>query len=172
MNRFDAPPSRFDATELGLQATCRKHRRFPKPAATVVRMIKLLHKLTVDHGNELLRTHGLSYPEYNVLMMIDASPDGVLNPSLIADAAGEKSANVTRLTGQLLDKGLIAREAGVQDRRMSLLRLTPQGEALIAAFLPDVSGQLRQYMHHLDDGEQAQLQLLLSKLLRGVEEAL
>jgi MarR family transcriptional repressor of emrRAB len=172
VNSFTPLPSRFGATELGLQATCRKHAGFPKPAATVVRMVKLLHKLTVDHGNELLRTHGLSYPEYNVLMMIDASPDGVLNPSLIADAAGEKSANVTRLTGQLLDKGLIAREASAQDRRMSLLRLTAQGEASIAAFLPDVSAQLLAYTRHLDDDEQAQLQQLLSKLLRGVEDAL
>ncbi|SEL64759.1 MarR family transcriptional regulator, negative regulator of the multidrug operon emrRAB [Pseudoxanthomonas sp. GM95] len=172
MNRFDPPPSRFDATELGLQATCRKHASFPKPAATVVRMVKLLHKLTVDHGNELLRAHGLSYPEYNVLMMIDASPDGALNPSLIADAAGEKSANVTRLTNQLVDKGLIARQPSAHDRRMSLLRLTAQGEALIAAFLPDVSDQLLAYTRHLDAGEQAQLQQLMAKLLRGVEDAL
>ena len=42
----------------------------------------------------------------------------------------------------------------------------------IAAFLPDVSGQLLAYTRHLDDDEQAQLQQLLSKLLRGVEDAL
>jgi MarR family transcriptional regulator, negative regulator of the multidrug operon emrRAB len=172
VNRSDAPPTRFDATELGLQATSRKHPCFPRQAATVVRMVKLLHKLTVDHGNELLRAYGLSYPEYNVLMMIDASPDGALNPSLIADAAGEKSANVTRLTNQLVDKGLIARQPSAQDRRMSLLQLTPEGEALIAAFLPQVNRQLHDYMRHLDADEQAQLQQLMVKLLRGVEESL
>jgi MarR family transcriptional repressor of emrRAB len=172
VNRSATAPSRFDATELGLQATCRKHPGFPKPAATLVRLVKLLHKLAVDHGNEVLRTHGLGYPEYNVLMMIDASPDGALNPSLIADAAGEKSANVTRLTSQLVQKGLIARQASAQDRRMSLLHLTPAGEALIAAFMPDVSRQLLDYTRHLDAGEQAQLQQLLGKLLHGVEDSL
>lgn len=172
MNRFDTPPTRFDATELRLQATSGKHPSFPRQAATVVRMIKLLHKLAVDHGNELLRAYGLSYPEYNVLMMIDASTDGALNPSLVADAAGEKSANVTRLTNQLVDKGLIARLPSAQDRRMSLLRLTPAGQALVSAFLPQVNRQLHGYMRHLDADEQAQLLQLMRKLLRGVEESL
>ncbi len=172
MNRPAPAASRFDATQLRLQATCRKHRSFPRPAATLVRLVKLLHRLAVDHGNELLRAHGLGYPEYNVLMMIDASPDGALSPSLIAEAAGEKFANVTRLTNQLVDKGLLARAASAQDRRMSLLRLTPAGHALIAAFLPQVSRQLRHYTRHLDTSEQAQLQALMLKLLRGMEEPL
>lgn len=164
--------SRFDLTEQRLQATSRKHRGFPRAAATTVRLIKLLHKLTLDHGNELLRTHGLTYPEYNVLMMIDSSPDGMLNPSLIGDAAGEKSANVTRLTGQLADKGLVERTISPSDRRMWLLSLTPAGRQLIETFMPDVSAQLRGYMKRLDAGEQAQLQHLLKQLLHGVEDTL
>ncbi|MDR6673549.1 MarR family transcriptional regulator [Xanthomonas sp. 1678] len=161
--------SRFGATEQRLDVTGRKHPGFPRDAATVVRLIKLLHKLILDQGNDLLRAYGLNYSEYNVLMMIDASPDGTLSPSQLSDAASEKSANITRLTSHLVDKGLIQRSPSAEDRRMLLLRLTAEGERLIAAFMPDVFAQLSGYAQHLQRAELAQLEALLKTLLRGVE---
>jgi MarR family transcriptional repressor of emrRAB len=163
--------SRFAATEQRLDATARKHPRFPRDAALVLRLVKLLHKLSLDQSNEVLRPYGLSYAEYNVLMMIDASPDGTLNPSQLSDAAGEKSANVTRLTSQLVDKGLIQRMPSAEDRRMLLLRLTDAGERLIEALIPALCAQLDTYVQHLDPAALAQLQALLKTLLRGVEDA-
>ncbi|MBB5943200.1 MULTISPECIES: MarR family winged helix-turn-helix transcriptional regulator [Xanthomonas] len=163
--------SRFAATEQRLDVTARKHPHFPREAALVLRLIKLLHKLSLDQSNEVLRPYGLSYAEYNVLMMIDASPDGTLNPSQLGDAAGEKSANITRLTTQLVDKGLIQRMPSAQDRRMLLLRLTEAGERLIEALIPDLCAQLDTYVRHLDPAALAQLQALLKTLLRGVEDA-
>ncbi|MEL4890093.1 MarR family transcriptional regulator [Xanthomonas protegens] len=163
--------SRFAATEQRLDVTARKHPHFPRQAALVLRLIKLLHKLSLDQSNEVLRPYGLSYAEYNVLMMIDASPDGTLNPSQLSDAAGEKSANITRLTSQLVDKGLIQRMPSAEDRRMLLLRLTEAGERLIEALIPDLSAQLDTYVRHLDPAALAQLQALLKTLLRGVEDA-
>ncbi|MDY4296571.1 MULTISPECIES: MarR family transcriptional regulator [unclassified Xanthomonas] len=163
--------SRFAATEQRLDVTARKHPHFPRQAALVLRLIKLLHKLSLDQSNEVLRPYGLSYAEYNVLMMIDASPDGTLNPSQLSDAAGEKSANITRLTSQLVDKGLIQRMPSAEDRRMLLLRLTEAGERLIEALIPDLSAQLDTYVQHLDPAALVQLQALLKTLLRGVEDA-
>ena len=64
-----------------------------------------------------MKPYGLNHPEYNILMMMYGSPDNSLNPSQLADAAGEKSANVTRLTTQLCEKGYIARASSEDDRR-------------------------------------------------------
>ncbi|WP_371181683.1 MarR family winged helix-turn-helix transcriptional regulator [Xanthomonas sacchari] len=163
--------SRFAATEQRLDVTARKHPPFPREAALLLRLIKLLHKLSLDQSNEVLRPYGLSYAEYNVLMMIDASTDGTLNPSQLGDAAGEKSANITRLTTQLVDKGLIQRTPSAEDRRMLLLRLTDAGERLIDALIPALCAQLDAYVQHLDPAAMAQLQTLLKALLRGVEDA-
>jgi MarR family transcriptional regulator, negative regulator of the multidrug operon emrRAB len=161
--------SRFQATEVLLAAVGGQHPQFPSQASAIVRMVKLLYKLTQDQGNELLRRYGLTYPEYNALMMLSASGEGVLSPSQLGDAIAEKSANVTRLTTQLVDKQLIERAPSAQDRRMWRLRLTPQGEALIAGFMPEISTQLAGYASHLDADEQAQLLALLKRLLAGVE---
>ncbi|MET0289937.1 MAG: MarR family transcriptional regulator [Pseudoxanthomonas sp.] len=162
--------SRFQATETLLAAMAGQHPGFPPQASAIVRMVKLLYKLTQDQGNELLRRYGLTYPEYNALMMLSASSEGVLSPSQLGDAIAEKSANVTRLTTQLVEKHLIERAPSVQDRRMWLLRLTPQGEALIASFMPEISMQLLGYVRRLEKAEQTQLLDLLKRLLAGVEE--
>ncbi|UKE68067.1 MarR family transcriptional regulator [Xanthomonas cerealis pv. cerealis] len=134
----------------------------PRDAATVVRLIKLLHKLILDQGNDMLRAYGLNYSEYTVLMMIDASPDGTLSPSQLSDAASEESANITRLSSHLVDKRMIQRVASAEDRRVLLL-------CLIAAFMPDVLAQLSGYTQQLQSAELAQLETLLKKLLRSVE---
>jgi MarR family transcriptional regulator, negative regulator of the multidrug operon emrRAB len=163
---------RFQATEALLAAMAHRHDGFPPRASALVRMVKLLHKLTQDQGNELLRRYGLTYPEYNVLMMLSASEEGVLSPSQLADAIAEKSANVTRLTTQLVEKQLIERAPSAQDRRMWLLRLTPTGQALIARFMPEINRQLQGYASQLDPSEQDQLLGLLKRLLAGVEAGL
>jgi MarR family transcriptional repressor of emrRAB len=160
---------RFQATEVLLAAVAGQHPQFPSQASAIVRMVKLLYKLTQDQGNEVLRRYGLTYPEYNALMMLSASDEGVLSPSQLGDAIAEKSANVTRLTTQLVDKQLIERAPSAQDRRMWRLRLTPQGEALIGSFMPEISAQLTGYGSHLDADEQAHLLALLKRLLAGVE---
>jgi MarR family transcriptional repressor of emrRAB len=98
------------------------------------------------------------------------SPDNALNPSQLADAAGEKSANVTRLTTQLCEKGYIARASSEDDRRKVTLTLTPAGIALIESFLPDIVSLLFRQTRKLDATEQAQLEVLLKKMLAGYGE--
>jgi MarR family transcriptional repressor of emrRAB len=88
----------------------------------------------------------------------------------LADAAGEKSANVTRLTTQLCEKGYIARSGSDADRRKVTLTLTPKGLALIDAFLPGIVTLLHRQTRNLTTGEQDQLEVLLKKMLAGFGE--
>ena len=96
----------------------------------------------------MLKPFGLNHPEYNLLMMLYGTPGGVLNPSQLADAAGEKSANITRLTNRLCEQGLIARTASAEDRRKIALTLTPEGEALIERLLPACARCSTASTHH------------------------
>jgi MarR family transcriptional repressor of emrRAB len=91
-----------------------------------------------------------------------------MSPSELAEAAGEKSANITRLTDQLSDKGLIARNGSTDDRRKIDLKLTPAGQALIENLLPDACKWLRRQAGELTVAEQKQLEALLKKMLSGL----
>jgi MarR family transcriptional repressor of emrRAB len=159
--------SDFAPTEARLQVTRAKYPGFPREPAVLVRLVKHLYKEIHDEANAVMKPYGLNHPEYNILMMMYGSPDNALNPSQLADAAGEKSANVTRLTTQLTEKGYIARASSEEDRRKVTLTLTPAGIALIESFLPDIMTLLHRQTRNLDTAEQGQLEVLLKKMLAG-----
>ena len=161
---------RFAPTEARLDITREKYPAFPRGPAVLVRLVKHLFKEIGDEANAVMRPYGLNHPEYNILMMLYGSPDNSLHPSQLADAAGEKSANVTRLTTQLCEKGYIARSGNDEDRRKVTLTLTPQGVALIESFLPDIVTLLHRQTRNLTADEQDQLEGLLKKMLAGFGE--
>lgn len=158
----------FAPTEARLDITREKYPAFPREPAVLVRLVKHLFKEVQDEANATLRQYGLNHPEYNILMMLYGSPDNRMHPSELADAAGEKSANVTRLTSQLCDKRFIARSGNEEDRRKVTLTLTDEGLAAIEALLPDIVTLLHRQTRNLTATEQNQLEILLKKMLSGL----
>jgi MarR family transcriptional repressor of emrRAB len=117
----------------------------------------------------MLRPYGINHPEYNLLMMLYGTEGYTLHATELADAAGEKLANITRLTNELCEKGLIARNASDEDRRKVALSLTPDGVAMIEGFLPGVCALLERQVGDMQPREMAQLERLLKKFLAQLE---
>jgi MarR family transcriptional repressor of emrRAB len=159
--------SDFGSAERRLAVTYRRYPTFPRRQATLLRLIKHIHKEMSDRANAILKPHGINYPEYNLLMMIYGTDGDTISPSELAAAAGEKSANITRLTDQLGDKGLIARAASADDRRKVEVKLTPAGLALLERALPDVCEWLRHCAPELNTVQERQLETLLKRMLSG-----
>jgi MarR family transcriptional regulator, negative regulator of the multidrug operon emrRAB len=168
MNLLGLHMADFASAEQRLAVTCRRYPDYPRRAGALVRLIKHVYKEVNDATNALLKPYGINHSEYNLLMMMYGTESGTMSPSELADAAGEKSANITRLTDQLNDKGLIARTASADDRRKIDLKLTPAGQALIESLLPDACKWLRQQAAKLAVAEQKQLEALLKKMLSGI----
>ncbi len=161
--------SSFDVTETRIDATCKRWPGFPREPAVLVRLIKGVYKAVHDRANGVLREFDLSHAEYNILMMLYGTPGRPLTPSELAGAATEKSANITRLTDQLCNKGLLERIPDSSDRRKLGLHLTSDGVACIQSLLPKMGELLVMQVQGLDAGEQQQLEVLLKKMLAGVE---
>ena len=160
--------SGYASIDEKLAISSRRHPGFPRDQAMLARLVKLVHKLFCDHGNQLLRDYGISHPEYNVLMMLDGSEAG-LSPSEISEAASEKSSNVTRLIDQLLAKGLVSREPSEADRRKLVVRLSADGERLIETLMPAVINQLQRFFSCVEKHELQQMEALLTRVLVGLE---
>jgi MarR family transcriptional repressor of emrRAB len=160
--------SSFAPTEQHLAITARRDPQFPRQAATVMRLIRHVQRRVHDQANAALKPWGINHPQYNLLMMMYGTEGYALNPSQLAEAAGEKSANITRLTNELCAMGLIERGPAV-DRRKVTLSLTAAGLALIEAYLPDVRLLLSQQSLGLDTAELAQLEHLLKRLLDNLD---
>lgn len=161
----------FAPTEQRLAVTCRRHPAFPREPAVLVRLVKHIYRRVHDDANALLKPLGINHPEYNLLMMLYGTEGYTLNPSQLAEAAGEKSANITRLTNELCGKQLIARTADDADRRKVALTLTKAGVAMIESFLPDICDLLDRQTAALQPREMVQLEKLLKKFLDQLEQA-
>ena len=163
--------SSFLPTEQRLAVTRQRYPAFPRDPAVLVRLIRHIYKRVNDDANAMLRPYGINHPEYNLLMMIYGTEGNAMHPTELADAAGEKLANITRLTNELADKGLIARNASDEDRRKITLTLTDEGFALIESFLPDVCAMLEWQVEGMSQRDVGQLERLLKKFLDQLERA-
>ncbi|MDK2778695.1 MAG: MarR family transcriptional regulator [Pseudomonadota bacterium] len=134
--------SLFSSTDEQLDAFAAKYPGFTRAEAGLVRLIRAVDRQMTDKANFQLRQYGLTLSEYNVLTMLDASGEG-LSVSQLAARTGEKASNTTRLTDQLVKKNLLLREISAQDRRVWLLKISSEGEALLQHLLPVIGAQLQ-----------------------------
>jgi len=77
------------------------------------------------------RKYRLSFPQYNVLRVLDASKDGqsrITNVSRIMLVPG---ANMTGIAKRLEKSGFISRTSDPNDERVTLLRITLKGKTIL-----------------------------------------
>lgn len=140
--------------------------RFPDFSSVpidLVRQVKLLAKSLQDSSNALLKPYGLTYPEFNFLIMTASYAQADCNPTELIATTGEKSANITRLTNVLCDKGLLSRSEDVKDRRRVALSLTTRGEALLDTLAPLINQLAQQQLAGFSEIEMENLMALLRR---------
>lgn len=82
---------------------------------------------------ELLRPHGLSATQYNVLRILRGAGDTGLPCGEIATRMITRDSDVTRLLDRLEARELVARSRDAADRRVIVIRITDDGLALLAS---------------------------------------
>jgi MarR family transcriptional repressor of emrRAB len=76
---------------------------------------------------------------------------------------------MTRVADALHERGLISRVASEEDRRRTILRITPAGEALALALLPQMTAQTRALFGPMSAPERQTLLLRLHALIVQVD---
>ncbi len=75
----------------------------------------------------IFRNYGLSFPQYNILRVLDASRNGTNRISEVSRIMLVPGANMTGLTKRLEKNGFIIRKSDPRDERVTLLEITPKG---------------------------------------------
>ena len=75
----------------------------------------------------IFRNYGLSFPQYNILRVLDASRNGINRISEVSRIMLVPGANMTGLTKRLEKNGFIIRKSDPKDERVTLLEITPKG---------------------------------------------
>lgn len=128
----------FPATKQCLAVIRRKLPAIRHEPTLLVRLVKHLYKPVRDDANALLKPLGINDPDYNRLIRLYDTEGYTLNPSQLAGASGEKSANITRSANESCDKPLLQRTTDNTDRRKVTLPLTKAGVVMIERLLPAI----------------------------------
>jgi MarR family transcriptional regulator, negative regulator of the multidrug operon emrRAB len=121
--------------------------------------------------DQRLRPYGLSDIEFRALITIYSLQDTAAYPGDLCYSLGNSAANVTRITDNLVERGLLSRVADERDRRRLLLTITPAGEQLIQNMLPVMLQSKRDSFQGFSDANTEQLLSSLKHLARVIDEA-
>ncbi|MER3400741.1 MAG: MarR family transcriptional regulator [Thermoflexus sp.] len=116
------------------------------------------------------QAHGLSAAQLQALLFLAHARPGVRTVSGLAQRLGATMATASEVADALERKGLIARAPWPAHRRTIILRLTPQGEALVPTLegaLEDLEGLLRD----LPEPDQIALERILQEVVRRLAAA-
>ena len=97
---------------------------------------------------QLVKAEDLSANQYNVLRILRGSPVG-LPCGEIASRMITRDPDITRLLDRLEKRGLISRCRETKDRRMVIVRITPEGLKLLARLDEPVQEAHRRQLGHL-----------------------
>jgi DNA-binding MarR family transcriptional regulator len=97
---------------------------------------------------KLLKTEELSSTQYNVLRILRGSPQG-LPCGEIGNRMITRDPDITRLLDRLEKRALISRCRETKDRRMVLVRITPEGLTALSRLDEPVQEAHRKQLGHL-----------------------
>jgi DNA-binding MarR family transcriptional regulator len=75
----------------------------------------------------IFRNYGLSFPQYNVLRVLDASRNGMNRISEVSRIMLVPGANMTGIGKRLEKNGFLIRRSDPNDERVTILEITPKG---------------------------------------------
>ncbi len=110
----------------------------------------------------VLKQHGLSEEQYNVLRILKGQYPNPSPLQRISERMLNRMSNVTRLVEKLRRNGLVSREVCPANRRKVDILITQQGLNLLDEVAPQLEAQLRD-QQHITAEEVAELNRILDK---------
>lgn len=140
------------------------------PMVTIGRVKRLADHLGKEMGHTFAR-HGLSSSGFDVLAtLLRSGTPHALSPGGLMQATMVTSGTMTNRIDQLQKAGLVRRIRNPDDGRGFLIGLTDHGKALIETAVSNHVATQHTLISGLDEVERAQLDKLLKKFLKSLDD--
>lgn len=113
----------------------------------------------------LLRPHGLSGAQYNILRILRGAGDEGLACGEIADRLVTRDPDMTRLLDRMERQGLVTRARASHDRRVVTTRVTEEGKNILAQLDEPMAALHRRQFAHMDATRLRELATLLDEVV-------
>ena len=115
----------------------------------------------------VFRNFGLSFPQYNVLRVLDASKKGQNKISDVSRIMLVPGANITGIAKRLEKDGFIKKKSIPEDDRVTLLEITPKGKKTLQKIEEEKNRWLELMMKNLAKKEKAALLDMVKRILKN-----
>lgn len=133
---------------------------FPNEHVKALINIKYTASYLDQVGAAMLKPHGISEPQYNILRILRGAGKAI-TVNQVKERMVQKSPNTTRLMDKLCEKSLIKRSRCENDRRVVYVQILDEGKKLLENIRFD---DFEPYLKHLSKSEAIQLNALLDKI--------
>ncbi|MGK7312871.1 MAG: MarR family winged helix-turn-helix transcriptional regulator [Candidatus Longimicrobiales bacterium M2_2A_002] len=113
--------------------------------------------------------HALTLGQLRFLELIEQG--GESNMTDIARSIAISNAAVSRTVDKLVDRGLVARRAGSEDRRIIWLDLTDSGDTVLADYRARIESSLIRSLQQESAGQLSEMALTLDRMTRTLLDA-
>jgi DNA-binding MarR family transcriptional regulator len=115
----------------------------------------------------VFRNHGLSFPQYNVLRVLDAYKEGQVKISDVSRIMLVAGANMTGVAKRLEKSGFIMRKPDAKDERVTILEITPKGKETLRNIEKDRHECDRAMLEGFSEQEKTELMTKVRQLIRN-----
>jgi DNA-binding MarR family transcriptional regulator len=125
-----------------------------------LRLLKASKAVEIELRDRLRREFDTTLPRFDVMAMLARKGEG-LKMSELSEALMVSNGNVTGIVDRLVAEGLVVRVSIAGDRRATLVRLTPKGDASFSAMAAAHEGWIGELLGSLgDDDARAAISIL------------
>jgi DNA-binding MarR family transcriptional regulator len=150
-----------------LQEEIRQNKPFSGIEEEAVLNIRRTSGYVEQITQQVLKQHGLTEPQYNVLRILrGAGPDG-LRCSDIGERMISRDPDITRLLSRLQSRKLVERRRDTQDRRVIHIRITGNGNSVLRELDPIVRAAAVSTLGHVTQNRLALLIDLMEEVRQG-----
>ncbi len=142
-----------------------QHRKFESRQQEAVVSLLVAAATVQQHIAELMREHGLTHDQYNVLRILRGAEPNGHSRGEVGKRMMSKAPDVTRLLDRLEKQGLITRGWDADNRRLSVARITREGLALLDVVDPALHELQRSLTAGLNAVELRELARLCEQLV-------
>jgi len=114
----------------------------------------------------IFRRYGLSFPQYNVLRVLDASHNGKNRISDISRIMLVPGANMTGIAKRLERDGFLLRESDPSDERVTILQITAKGKKTLEKIKDEKDRILEKVLSGFSDKDKVELLDRVKQLIK------
>lgn len=117
--------------------------------------------------SSIFRNYGLSFPQYNVLRVLDASRNGMNKISEVSRIMLVPGANMTGLAKRLERDGFLIRKSDSNDERVTMLEITPKGKRTLTNIEKEKDRSIELILKGVSGKEKTEFLNKLKKLIKN-----